>query len=118
MDDSLIVSKDVLPSLDGFGLVETILGDPEGCLKQYRSENGLHVREYEKYFEIHEDLVDPRVDPIGHLIRDSPETLVSLGAASLLTRSSKNQSSFFAGPLGFLLVFLSLNNLLRKLKWL
>ena len=120
MDDSFLVSKEVLPSLDGFGFVETPLGDPEGSLRQYRNDKGLHVREYENYFEIHEDQVDPRVDPLGHLIRDSPETLVAFGAASILNNatSRKQGSVSFGGPLSFLLIFLSLNNILRKLKWL
>ena len=60
MDDSFLVSKEVLPSLDGFEFDETLLGDPRGCLRQYRGANGLHVREYENYFEIHQDQVDPR----------------------------------------------------------
>ncbi|HXQ92487.1 MAG TPA: hypothetical protein VN739_05725 [Nitrososphaerales archaeon] len=120
MGDSFLVSKEVLPSIEGFGFVETLLGDPEGCLRQYRNANGLHVREYGNYFEIHEDKVDPRVDPFGHLIRDSPETLVAFGAASILTRSARHKrgSISFGGPFSFLLIFLSLNNILRKLKWL
>jgi len=118
MDNSFLVSKEVLPSLDGFGFVETVLGDPEGCLRQYRNTNGLHVREYEEYFEIHEDRVDPRVDPLGHLVLDSPETLLAFGAASILTTSARKHSRPFGGPLSFLLIFFSLNKILRKLKWL
>jgi hypothetical protein len=120
VDDSFLVSKEVLPSLEGFGLVETALGDPEGSLRQYRNANGLHVREYQNYFEIHEDKVDPREDPFGHLIHDSPETLVAFGAASILSSaaSRKRGSVSIVGPLSFLLIFFSLNNILRKLKWL
>jgi hypothetical protein len=120
MDDSFLVSKKVLPSIDGFGFVETVLGDPEGCLRQYRNANRLHVREYEDYFEIHEDKIDPRVDPLGHLIRDSPETLVAFGVASILTRSARQKrgSISFGSPFSFLFIFLSLNNILHKLKWL
>jgi hypothetical protein len=116
MDDSFLVSKEVLPSLDGFGFVETVLGDPQGCLKQYRNANGLHVREYEEYFEIHEDQIDPRADPLGHLVFDSPETLVAFGATSVLTHSAENHSRPLGGPLSFLLIFFSLNKILRKLK--
>jgi hypothetical protein len=118
MDDSFLVSKEVLPSLDGFEFVETLLGDPKGCLRQYRGANGLHVREYEEYFEIHQDQVDPRVDPLSHLVRDSPETLVAFGATSILNSSTTKRSRSFFGPLSFLLIFLSLNRILRKLKWL
>ena len=116
MDDSFLISKEVLPSLEGFELDETLLGDPKGCLRQYRGANGLHVREYEEYFEIHRDQVDPRVDPLGHLLRDSPETLAAFGAATVLNSSAKNHSRYFDGPLGFLLLLLSLNSILRKLK--
>jgi len=120
VDDSFLVSKEVLSSLEGFGFVETLLGDPKGCLRQYRKGNGLHVREYEEHFEIHEDQVDPRVDPLGHLIRDSPETLAAFGTAALFASSEKNKSGFpsLGGPLSFLLIFLSLNKILRRLKWL
>lgn len=120
MDDSLLVSKEVLPSIDGFGFVETALGDPEESLRQYRNANGVHVREYETHFEIHEDKVDPRVDPLGHLVHDSPETILAFGAASILFSSgrTKRGSISFGDPFSFFLIFLSLNKILRKLKWL
>jgi hypothetical protein len=116
MEDSFLVSKEVLPSLDGFEFDETLLGDPKGCLRQYRGVNGLHVREYEEYFEIHQDQVDPRVDPLGHLIQDSPETLVAFGAATVLNSAAKNHTRYFGGPLSFLLFFFSVNSILRRLK--
>jgi hypothetical protein len=37
-----------------------------------------------EYCEVHYDKVNPLQDPIGHLIEDSPETLASLSAASLI----------------------------------
>ena len=125
-EDSLIISKEVLPSLEGFGFVETTLGDPEGSLRQFRNTTGIHAREYEEYFEVHKDRVDPRTNPLGHLICDSPETLVAFGAASILSggflaAKSKSTSpdsilSTLGSPLDFFKLFLSLNRFFRALK--
>ena len=115
------ISKDVLPSLEGYGFTETILGDKKGSTKQYRNSGGLHIREYQDKFVVHEDKVDPRVDPIGHLMKDSPETLVAFGAAFLLSENKRcsnstqgKYSSF--NPVVFILSLLSLNKLLGILK--
>jgi hypothetical protein len=59
---------------------ETRLGQKNGAKKQFRYGN-LHIREYDDKFLVHNDKVDPRKDPIGHLIHDSPEVLVGLGCA-------------------------------------
>lgn len=59
---------------------ETKLGDKNGCLRQYRYGN-LHIREYRDKYLVHVDKVDPRQDPLGHLIRDSPETIAGLLSA-------------------------------------
>ena len=59
---------------------ETFLGQKNGAKKQYRYGN-LHIREYEDKFLVHTDKIDPRKDPLGHLIIDAPEVLVGLGCA-------------------------------------
>ena len=59
---------------------ETVLGQKNGAYKQYRYGN-LHIREYEDKFLIHNDKVDPRKDPIGHLIHDAPEVLIGIATA-------------------------------------
>ena len=59
---------------------ETILGQKNGAFKQYRYGN-LHIREYEDKFLVHNDKVDPRKDPIGHLVYDAPEVLIGLATA-------------------------------------
>lgn len=110
------VSKDVLPSIEEFGFEETILGDLKGSLKQYRNSTGLHVREYRDRFVIHRDQVDPRVDPLGHLVRDSPETLFSLGGAFIASRKAGSEKRNTLNPLVFLLAFLSLNRFFRLIK--
>ena len=59
---------------------ETILGQKNGAYKQYRYGN-LHIREYENKFLVHTDKIDPRKDPIGHLVHDAPEVLIGLATA-------------------------------------
>jgi len=115
------ISKEVLLSLEEYGFTETLLGDAKGSVRQYRNSSGLHVREYYDKFVVHEDKVDPRVDPIGHLIRDSPETLFALGSAFLLSQaetcvSSKSSRYASINPFVFILSFLSLSKILGLLK--
>jgi len=113
------IAKDVLPSLEIYGITETILGDRKGSTKQYRSSSGLHIREFHDKFVVHEDKADPRIDPIGHLMKDSPQTLIAFGAAFLLSQdkrcSNSTQYNSF-NPMVFILSMLSLNKLLGILK--
>jgi len=94
----------------------TKLGQKNGANKQYRFGN-LHIREYDDRFLVHTDKVDPRRDPLGHLIHDAPEVLVGLAcaafggpkvASSLFKNSKKNNSilsglvaSILAGYIGY-----------------
>ena len=57
---------------------ETVLGEPQGSRRQYRHGN-LHIREYDDCYTVHADRVDPRRDPLGHLIHDAPEVLIGAG---------------------------------------
>ena len=59
---------------------ETFLGQKNGAKKQYRYGN-LHIREYDDKFLVHNDRIDPRKDPIGHLVYDAPEVLIGLACA-------------------------------------
>jgi len=59
---------------------ETKLGQKNGANKQYRYGN-LHIREYDDKYLIHMDKIDPRKDPVGHLIFDAPEVLIGLATA-------------------------------------
>jgi hypothetical protein len=56
---------------------ETPLGQKNGAKKQFRYGN-LHIREYDDKFLVHTDRIDPRKDPLGHLIYDAPEVLMGL----------------------------------------
>ncbi len=59
---------------------ETFLGQKNGACKQYRYGN-LHIREYDDKFLVHTDRIDPRKNPVGHLVYDAPEILVGLACA-------------------------------------
>jgi hypothetical protein len=61
---------------------ETLLGHKNGAIKQYRYGN-LHIREYDDKYLVHMDRVDPRKNPLGHLILDAPEVLVGLASGLL-----------------------------------
>lgn len=83
---------------------ETFLGKKNGAHKQYRYGN-LHIREYDDKFLVHTDKIDPRKDPIGHLVYDAPEVLIGLAfavfggsqiAKKFLNKKS-NKSTFTSG---------------------
>ena len=95
---------------------ETILGQKNGAEKQYRYGN-LHIREYNDKFLVHTDKIDPRVNPIGHLVYDAPEVLIGIAcgiftgvnkARNFSNKNSKNislanilTSSVMSGYLGY-----------------
>ena len=56
---------------------ETILGYPQGSIKQYRY-GTLHIREYDSEYIVHTDKIDPRKDALGHLLHDAPEILAGV----------------------------------------
>ncbi|MDE1726008.1 MAG: hypothetical protein KGH89_01925 [Thaumarchaeota archaeon] len=77
--DEIEVPKEVRPfMLDD--AEETNLGQKNGATRQFRYGN-LHIREYEDKYLVHVDKVDPRIDPLGHLIRDAPEFLIGMASA-------------------------------------
>ena len=78
-DEEIEVPKSVRPiMLDA--AQQTHLGERKGAKKQYRYGN-LHIREYDDKYVVHTDKVDPRKDPIGHLLNDSPETMLGIFSA-------------------------------------
>ncbi len=64
------------------GAKETALGQKNGAKRQFRYGN-LHIREYNDKFLVHTDRIDPRKDPIGHLVYDAPEVLIGLACSIL-----------------------------------
>jgi hypothetical protein len=75
---------------------ETSLGQKNGANKQFRYGN-LHIREYDDKFLVHTDRIDPRKDPLGHLVYDAPEVLIGLACAifggSQITKKFLNKKS-------------------------
>jgi len=86
---------------------ETFLGKKNGAYKQYRYGN-LHIREYDDKFLVHTDKVDPRENPLGHLIHDAPEVLVGLACAALggakVRSALKQKKSPVTGIIGSLVL--------------
>ena len=81
-DGNILIPKSVRPIMD---LGITMLGEKKGCKKQYRYGN-LHIREYESHYSAHLDKVDPRVDPLGHLMVDAPNYLTGLLSIANMAR--------------------------------
>jgi hypothetical protein len=79
-DGNIIVPKSVRPIID---YKETLLGNKKGAKRQYRYGN-LHIREYDDYYTIHRDKIDPRKDRIGHLLADAPEYLAGAVSATYI----------------------------------
>ena len=71
-EGNILIPKAVRPIID---YTETNLGSKKGAEKQYRY-GTLHIREYQDYYSIHMDKVDPRIDPIGHLLKDAPKYVI------------------------------------------
>ena len=46
------------------------LGKPSGSEKQYRCDNNIHIRQYNNTITAHTDVIDPRFDPVMHLVID------------------------------------------------
>ena len=91
LDDegNILVPKSVRPIVD---YEITTLGEKKGSIRQYRYGN-LHVREYDNYYSVHSDIIDPRVDPLGHLMIDTPQIMkgiVSLAVAAKRYLQSQN----------------------------
>ena len=83
------------------GAEETFLGQKNGAHKQYRYGN-LHIREYDDKFLVHTDKIDPRTNPLGHLVQDAPEVLVGLacavfGGSQIAKRISNKQTAITTG---------------------
>lgn len=68
------------------GFVESI-GEPDlqtrDLRKRINGTESMHVKEYDNYYKVHRDKVDPKYDPISHLIEDSPEVPAGIAAAIL-----------------------------------
>ena len=103
--DEIVVPKELREFMLE-GAKETFLGQKNGAKKQYRYGN-LHIREYDDKFLVHTDKIDPRKDPLGHLLFDAPEVLVGLAFAlfggwhvgKLLLKNNKSKKSAISSGL-------------------
>ena len=71
----------ILPKRDtiiGSDFKNTELGHSIGAIRQYRGPYATHIREYTHHYCLHRDRIDPRHDPLGHLIYDAPDDLAGL----------------------------------------
>lgn len=93
-DGSIIVPKSVRPIIE---YTPTALGSGSGALRQYRA-GKLHIREYDNYYTVHSDKIDPLNDPLGHLIIDAPEYLVGLVSGISIYLTLKERSITEFGP--------------------
>src|SRR5579872_2428767 len=125
--DEIEVPKDVRPFMLE-GAEETNLGKKNGAIRQFRYGN-LHIREYDDKYLVHMDKVDPRNDPLGHLIHDAPEFLVGIASAiitankvsSSVSKLQKNMpfakgTSLFAGLLASAIAGYAGYSITKKLK--
>lgn len=80
-DGNIIVPKTVRPLME---YEPTILGEKKGSIKQYRHGN-LHIREYDNYYSVHYDKIDPRNDPFGHILVDASKYFPGIMILSVLS---------------------------------
>ena len=77
-EGSIIVPKSVRPIID---YKETSSVNKKGAKRQFRYGN-LHIREYDDYYTVHMDKIDPRENALGHLVADAPEYLAGSVSAA------------------------------------
>jgi hypothetical protein len=92
-DGCILVPKSVRPLID---YPVTQIGNRNGALRQFRH-GKLHIREYDDYYSVHSDKIDPMYDPIGHLVVDAPEYLVSAFFGLLAYSLLENDVSLHLG---------------------
>lgn len=73
---------------------ETFLGEHIAeSIRQFRGPAGSHVYEFEDRWVLHRDIIDADKDPLGHLLADAPEYIVSALAGlatGLIAKKQKN----------------------------
>ncbi|MHC1630929.1 MAG: hypothetical protein ACXQT4_01330 [Methanotrichaceae archaeon] len=81
---------------------ETFLGESVlGSKRQFRGPFGAHVHEFEDRWVLHRDKVNADENPLGHLVSDAPEYILSAIAGlatGLIARNKRdNKSALLAG---------------------
>ena len=80
-EGNIVVPKSVRPLID---YEPTILGEKKGSKKQYRHGN-LHIREFDSYYSVHDDKIDPRKDPFGHILVDASKFIPGMMMLSAIS---------------------------------
>jgi hypothetical protein len=80
-DGNILVPKTVRPLIE---YQPTLLGEKRGSKKQYRH-GSLHIREYETYYSVHEDKIDPYKDAFGHIMVDASKYFPAIMMVSALS---------------------------------
>ena len=62
----------------------TILGEKKGSIKQYRH-GKLHIREYDDYYSVHYDKIDPHKDAFGHILVDASKYIPGIMMLSVIS---------------------------------
>jgi len=81
------VNKEVIPTLPPW-FHPTLLGYSSNSIRQYRTNEGGHVREYRDAFVYHKDRFNPETHPIEHIVHDTEilYSLFTLGMISVVFR--------------------------------
>jgi len=96
-----VLKKEVYPALPRC-FKETLLGEVvPGSVRQLRGPAGSHVHEFPDRWVLHRDIADAEADPLGHLLSDAPEYLVSaiagLATALLANKKRDGRNALLAG---------------------
>jgi len=80
----IIIPKSLIPDPEAEGFIRT-LGEPRGQKADYELtlEDGkrIHLLDYGDHYKAHWDWFSPLVDPVKHLLYDSPQWLAVIIAA-------------------------------------
>jgi hypothetical protein len=82
-----------IPRPELTSILERSIGEIKFQIADWRASlngktEGFHAVEYEDEYKCHIDSVDPKKNPLGHLIQDSPGTLVVAAALILVGAGS------------------------------
>lgn len=96
-----VLKKEEHPTLPSC-FKETIFGESApGSVRQHRGPAGSHVHEFPDRWVLHRDIVDAEADPLGHLLSDAPEYLVSalvgLATGLFAKRQKDGRNALLAG---------------------
>jgi hypothetical protein len=82
---SVTVPKSAVPPPTVYDGFEESIGEPEFQIRDMRKRinvtESMHVKGYDEHCEVYRDRVNPKYDPLGHLIEDSPEVPAGVAAA-------------------------------------